>query len=502
VDRQIRHLGIALVVLFALLFLQINYLQVFHASALFNNPHNVRVIIQEYRDRRGEILAGDGRTVLARSIPTNGSLKFLRRYPQGPLYGHVTGFYSLVFGRTRLESTYNDFLSARATELLPSTIEDEILNRPKRGGTVITTIDPQLQRVAFQALSQASPSGGGLAAIDPQTGAVLALVSIPSYDPNPLSSHDPQEIRRAMDALRPNSARTRLLSNATDQLFPPGSTFKLIDTAAALAHGATPQTEFDNPLSLKLPQTTHRLHNFGGEHCAGGAPKISLSEALIVSCDVTFAEIGLQLGAQVLHDQAEAFGFNQHIPFDFPVQPGQFPPADSFADRLPGLAFSAIGQQDVKANPLQMAMVAAAIANGGVEMRPRLVKEILDPQGAIVKSFGAEVLGHPVTPEIAAEITQMMVGVVQRGTRTGAQIPGVQVGGKTGTAETASGKPHAWFVSFAPATNPRIAVAVVVLNGGSLGSEATGGQVAAPVARAVIQAALQGGTGTGTAAGG
>jgi peptidoglycan glycosyltransferase len=443
---------------------------------------------------RGEILARDGRTVMAKSVDTKDKLRFLRRYPDGPLYGHVTGYDSLIFGRVRLEAAYNDFLSARSEDLLPTTIVDEILDRPKRGATVVTTIDPRLQRVARQALATAQGgNGGGVAAIDPQTGEVLALVSIPSFDPNPLSSHDPAQIRATMSALKPNSSHTRLLSNASDQLFPPGSTFKLIDTAAILADGATPQTQFPNPATLKLPQTTHRLHNFGGEHCAGGAPKITLFDALTISCDVTFAEIGLQLGAEKLAAQAEAFGFNQDIPFDFPVASGEFPPPSSFADRLPGLAFSAIGQQDVKANPLQMAMVAGAIGNGGVEMKPHLVREILGPNGATVRSFGPAVYRRPVSPTIAAQITDMMVSVVERGTGTAAQIPGVAVAGKTGTAETAQGSPHAWFVAFAPAQHPRIAVAVVVLNGGSLGSEATGGAVAAPVARAVIQAVLGGG---------
>jgi peptidoglycan glycosyltransferase len=493
-DRQIRRLALAMGILFAILFAQINYLQVFAASELANNPHNSRLIIQEFNVDRGEILARDGRTVLAKSVDTTDKLRFLRRYPDGPLYGHVTGFDSLIFGRVRLEAAYNDFLAARSEDLLPTTIVDEILDRPKRGATVITTIDPQLQQVARQALAGAQGgSGGGVAAIDPQTGEVLALVSIPSFDPNPLSSHDPQQIRSTMEALKPNSAHTRLLSNASDQLFPPGSTFKLIDTAAILADGATPQTEFPNPATLKLPQTTHRLHNFGGEHCAGGIPRITLAEALTISCDVTFAEIGLQLGAEKLAAQAEAFGFNQDIPFDFPVASGQFPPPASFADRLPGQAFSALGQQDVKANPLQMAMVAGAIGNGGVEMKPHLVREILGPNGATLRTFGPEVYRRPISPIIGAQITDMMVSVVERGTGTAAQIPGVAVAGKTGTAETAQGSPHAWFVAFAPAQHPRIAVAVVVLNGGTLGSEATGGAVAAPVARAVIQAALGGG---------
>jgi penicillin-binding protein A len=492
-DRQVKRLGLALIVLFLILFAQVNYIQVFAANRLANNPGNAnRLTIQEYKVDRGTIFADDQQTVLARSVPTTGALKFLRRYPDGPLYSHVTGFYSLVFGRSRLESTYNDFLAARATELLPSTIEDEILNRPKRGADVITTIDPNLQRVAFDALrQQAGQHGGAVAAIDPRTGDVKALVTIPQYDPNPLASHDRTVETRAWRRLLRDPQKP-LLSNATDQLFPPGSTFKLIDTAAALENGLTPQTSFPNPHVLDLPQTTQTLENFGGEHCNGGARTITLQEAMIESCNVTFGELGLQLGAQKLHDQATAFGFNREIPFDIPFSEGQFPEPSTFTDRLPAVALSAIGQQDVKANPLQMALVAGAIANRGIEMEPHLVKEIRDPQGVVIKSFGPQEFGRPISAQTAAEMTAMMVQVVDRGTATAAQIPGIQVAGKTGTAQTATGAPHAWFVAFAPAANPQIAVAVVVLNGGTLSNEATGGRVAAPIARAVIQAALGG----------
>jgi len=494
VDRQIRRLGFALGVLFAILFAQINYIQVFAASELANNPANARLIIQEYQVKRGEILARDQRTVLAKSTPTRGRLKFLRRYPEGSLYGDITGYYSLVFGRSRLEQTYNDFLGARATELLATSLEDEILDRPKRGASLVTTIDPKLQEVAQSALSRAqNGSGGAVVALDPRTGEILALVSIPGFDPNPLSSHDPKAIRAAWKQLLDDPSKP-LLSNASDQLYPPGSTFKLVDTAAALENGLTPNTEFPNPAALKLPQTTHVLHNFGGEHCLGGAPRITLAQALTVSCDVTFAELGLQLGGQKLYDQARAFGFDQDVPFDIPFAEGNFPPPSFFPDRLPALAFSAIGQQDVSANPLQMALVVEAIANGGVEMQPQLVREILDPNGVVVKSIGPRVFSRPISSQTATTMTQMMISVVQEGTGTAAQIPGVQVAGKTGTAETPSGNPHAWFVAFAPADHPQIVVAVVVLNGGTLASEATGGTVAAPIAKAVIEAALgQGG---------
>jgi peptidoglycan glycosyltransferase len=241
---------------------------------------------------------------------------------------------------------------------------------------------------------------------------------------------------------------------------------------------------------LDLPQTDNTLQNFGGDHCLGGASQISLAQALQISCNVAFGEIGLEVGADNLVGQTRRFGFDQEIEFDVPFAEGQIPPASEFEQDLPGVAYSAIGQQSVGANPLSMAMTVGAIGNEGVLMKPRLVREIRDSSGRVVTTFGPQELGRAMSEGNAAQLTAMMESVVQAGTGTAAQIPGVSVAGKTGTAQHPRGDPHAWFVCFAPAGNPRIAVAVVVLNGGSLGSEATGGAVAAPIARAVVQAAL------------
>ena len=364
---------------------------------------------------------------------------------------------------------------------------DEILGRPKRGATVITTIDAKLQQVARRALGSLP---GGVVAMDPRTGEILALVANPSYDPNPLASHDPNAVRQARRALL-RIAGKPLLSRASQELFPPGSTFKLVTASAALENGMKPSTSFPNPPALPLPNSTSVLHNFGGEHCLGGAPRLTLAQALTVSCNVVFGEIGLRLGAAKLVAQAQKYGFDQHVPFELPFAEGSIPPVSEFAGARSFVATSAIGQQDVLANPMQMALVGAAIANGGVEMEPHVVKEIRDADGRLVKEIKPSVFGRPISARTSAELTAMMESVVNAGTGTAAQIPGIQVAGKTGTAETPSGKPHAWFVSFAPAQNPKIVVAVVVLNGGDLGSDATGGAVAAPIARAVIEAALR-----------
>ena len=485
-DRQIRRLGYAFIALFVLLFGAINYIQVYAASDLANNPANLRLLLQEYNVHRGQILARDERTILATSKATKAKLKYLRVYPRASLYAGVTGYYSVVFGRYGLEQSQNEWLAGRASELLPQNLVEEILGRDKRGATVITTIDPKLQRVAARQLGRLP---GGVVALDPATGEILAMVANPSYDPNDLASHDLKQVRAARSRLLKDPDKP-LLSRAAQELFPPGSTFKLVTAAAALENGMKPDTKFPNPPALKLPTTTHELHNFGGEHCLGGAAQLTLAQALEVSCNVVFGEIGLKLGAEKLVDQARRFGFDQKVPLEIPFATGRIPPVRDFLNALPAVAFSAIGQQSVGANPLQMALVGAAIANGGVEMEPRLVKEIRDPSGRVIKSFGPKQWGRPISGATAQQLTQMMIKVVESGTGTAAQIPGVTVAGKTGTAETTSGNPHAWFVCFAPALNPRIVVAVMVLNGGSLGSEATGGHVAAPIARAVVRAAL------------
>ena len=495
-ERQIRRLGVGLLVLFLALFAQINYLQVFAADRIADNPANAfRQLKAEYAVDRGSILAADGKTVLASSRKSTGDLKYQRRYPQGERYAHVTGFYSFVFGRTELEQSENGFLSGDAAELLPQTLTDMVLGRDRRGATVVTTIDPELQAAAEQA-AEAETGDVAIAVVEPATGDVLALVSEPSFDPNLLSAQDGKDVRIAWDELNADPEKP-LLSKANDDLFPPGSTFKLVTAAAALENGFGVESTWPNPPQLDLPQTTETLSNFGGGHCLGGASQITLAQALQISCNVTFAEIGLELGAEALADEARLFGFTAEagedlVPFDIPWVSGVFPDASTFSDPDPRVALSAIGQQDVAANPLQMALVAAAIANDGVLMRPRLVGEIRDPSGRVIEEFGPEEFSQPLSAANADALTQMMVSVVAAGgTGTAAQIPGVTVAGKTGTAQHGEGEPpHAWFTSFAPAEDPQVAVAVIVLDGGSLGSEATGGQIAAPIARAVIEAAL------------
>ena len=446
-DRQIRKLGIALLALFLIAFAQVNYIQVFAADRIAEDPANAqRQLIAEYKIDRGSILAADGTTVLASSRRSPGALRFQRRYPHGELYAHETGFYSFVFGRTELEQSYNDFLTGDAAELLPQTFTDLILGRPKQGATIVTTLVPEIQEAAAAA-AQAEAGDVAIAAIDPATGDVLALVSEPSYDPNLLASQDPKVVRDSWDELNADPEKP-LLSRASDELFPPGSTFKLVTASAALENGFGPESLWPNPNELDLPLTDATIENFGGSTCSGGS-QITLADALRQSCNVVFGAVGLELGADRLVEQARAYGFTAEagedlVPFDIPWSSGVF-----------------------------------------------LVTEARDPSGRVIAEFQPKEFSNPLSPENAAALTQMMVGVVASGTGTAAQIPGVTVAGKTGTAQHGEDEnPHAWFVCFAPAEAPEVAVAVIVLDGGSLGSEATGGQVAAPIARAVVEAAL------------
>lgn len=505
-NRQIRRLGIALVGLFALLFLQVSYVQVVAADRIADDPANAtRQIIAESKIERGTILANDGATVLALSDPVgnNAGRHFVRRYPDGALFAEITGFYSRVYGRSQLERAMNAYLSGDAPELAASTFADLILGRPKQGGPVVTTIDARLQQVACDALGE---QPGGVVAIEPRTGYVLAMCSNPSYDPNALSRGTRDEIRTAWDAYNADPDKP-LVPRASQELFPPGSTFKMITAAAALENGYGPQSVWPNPHELDLPLTDETIQNFGGSWCLGGAKQITLAQAFQVSCNVTFGEVGLALGPEALQAQAQAFGFcptdppdqsdclEPTIPFVVPFETGRFPIPAYFEQNDPLVAISAIGQDNDLANPLQMALVGAAIANDGRLMQPQLVREVRDPQGRVIRATEPQEYGRPISPQAAADLRAMMVSVVDAGTGTAARIPGITVAGKTGTAQHggADVPPHAWFVCFAPAGPddiPRIVVAVIVLDGGDLGSEATGGQVAAPIARQVVQAYL------------
>lgn len=510
-DRQIRRLGIALVALFGVLFGQVAYVQVFAAERIADSPGNAtRQIRAEFEVERGAIIAADRRTVLARSVETgpNQEFRYRREYPEGDLYGHITGYYSRIFGRAGIEQAFNDYLAGTAPELAASNVTDLILGRPKKGASVYTTIRPELQRAAQQALGS---QPGAVAAVDPRTGDVLALHSNPGFDPNLLSSGSDNAMRDAWDQLN-GDPKKPLLSKAFQELFLPGSSFKLVTASAALERGASLETTWENPRVLDLPTTDDDLANYGGDVCAGGAPQVTTLVAFQQSCNVTFGVMGLDLfgertGNFALADQADTYGFcltnppevtgcdEPQIPFSLPFQNGRFPESSYFTNRIPARAYAAVGLDNVLTNPLHLALVASAIANGGEMMAPRIVTSVRDAQGRTVREFDTESVSRPISRGTASTMTQMMLAVTQGGTASSAFSGfGIPVAGKTGTATTGDDTPpNAWFTGFAPAGSgqtPAIAVSVIVLEGGGLGDAATGGQIAAPIARQVMAAYL------------
>jgi peptidoglycan glycosyltransferase len=484
-NRPLRRVAVACLVLFGLLLGQANWVQAVKGKGYRNDPRNQRVLLRTYDRERGAILvgAGSGQTAIARSVATTDNLKYLRIYPGGATYAPVTGFASFVYGYTGVERLENSLLSGEDERLLVRRLSDYVTGRQVEGASVLLTLDSRAQRAAYEGLAG---KVGAVVALDPRTGAVLAMASSPSYNPAQLSSHDGKAIRRNYGRLVEDESDP-LVNRAVERTYPPGSTFKLITTAAALQNGYSPSTRVPSPTVLDLPGTTADLGNFGGERCGNGRTT-TLQDALRISCNTAYGGLGLKLGEEKVRRQAEAFGFDgDTLRVPQRVASSVFPTDLTQAQ----VAQSSIGQYDVRVTPLQMAMVAAGIANGGDVMKPYLVQEVQAPDLSRLSITSPEVLSRAVPVTVARTLTAMMELVVKDGTGTRAQIAGVRVAGKTGTAQHREGAhPHAWFVGFAPADNPIVAVAVLIENGGNAGSEATGGRVAAPIARAVMQAVL------------
>lgn len=483
----LRRVASVVLVMFLALMVSTTYIQVFQADRLNNDSRNVRTIYREYGNFRGPIVvAGEA---VASSTPVDDPFGFQRAYANGPLYAPVTGYFSVVNGTSEIERSENEFLNGEASSLWMERLSALFTGEQPQGASVELTIDPAAQQAAWDALGD---QRGAVAAIEPSTGRVLALVSKPSFDPNALATHDTAAASAAFGEL--SNAEGSPMSNRAirGNTYPPGSTFKLVTSAAAIESGQyTSESVIPAPDEYQYPQSTQTMSNFGGIRCSPTG-EMTLADALRISCNTAFADLSVTLGADAMRDQAAAFGFDDDsltIPMD--VTASHFPNEEEATPD--GLARAGIGQGDVRVTPLQMAMVSAAIANDGVLMEPYTVETVRDPDLDVVQQSEPRRLSTAVSPSTADQLTQMMVGVVQNGSGTSAQIPGVQVAGKTGTAENNPDlAPHAWFTSFAPADDPRVAVAVIVENGGSSGSEATGGAVAAPIARAVMEAVLNG----------
>lgn len=476
-NAPLRKVAISVLVLFTLLILNANYIQVVRSSALRNDPGNTRVLAEEYDRERGSIVV-DGNLV-AQSTTTDDTLTYLRTYPQSELYSTVTGYYSLVYGNTGIERAENDILSGSDARLTFRRIADLLTGRDPSGGNVELTLDPAAQQAAVEGLGDVD---GAVVALDPATGAVLAMASTPTYDPTQLSSHDPQAIRdysASLDAMDPDPR----VNTAVAERHSPGSVFKLITSAAALEDGYTADTVVPAPDTYTAPDTTRPLPNFNGESCSPSGEQ-TLIDALTISCNTAFAQLGVELGEDRVRETAEAFGLDQGG-FDMPLAVAASTVGDIDGDAQ--LANTSIGQQDVQITPLQGAMIAAAIANDGDLMTPYLVDQVQAPDLTVIDQTDPEVMSSPVSAETAEQLQQMMVSVVDNGSGRRAQIEGVTVGGKTGTAQTtADGDDNQWFVGFAgPDGDPQIAVAVFIEGG-----QGTGGDLSAPVAQQVMSAFL------------
>lgn len=481
-NAPLRRLSVVVLLLFLSLLLATSWVQYAGASQVSAGQGNVRQIYREFGRERGPIVVAD--QPIAASTEVGGDYQYLREYPGGPLYAHATGFYSIVFGTTGMEEAANEELAGTADSLFYTRIGQTLTGQAPTGGSVELTLDPAAQQAASDALGD---QRGAVVALEPSTGRVLAMVSTPSYDPAGLASHDLGEVQRTWEALNADEARPLDNRAIAGRTYPPGSVFKIVTAAAALESGDyTPESELPGPAALDLPLTDAVLPNYDDRPC-GPNDTTTLAEAMRISCNSAFGQLGIDLGGDALRQQADRFGYDTEL--DIPLTVTQSTvPADMNA---PQSAQAAVGQFDVRVTPLEVAMTSAAVANDGVMMRPQLVRTVRGPDLQVIEDVQPDVMGTPVEPETAEALTAMMLDVVENGTGTSALIDGVAVAGKTGTAQTGNDEaPHAWFTSFAPADDPQVAVAVVVENGGSLGSETSGGRVAAPIARAVMEAVL------------
>jgi len=484
VNRQIRRLGVVLLISFGAVLVQLSVIQVIRTDEYNEHPSNTRQILRDFSEPRGDITTADG-VVIATSVEVDDRFELLRTYPEGELYAHSAGWFSFSFGAAGIEQTYNDELAGETVTQELRSLGDLLVERDRTGDVRLTLID-SVQRVARDALGERE---GAVVALDPRDGSILAMWSYPSFDPNLLAGHDLDVTADVRDALLDADGAPLRASTYQERYFP-GSTFKVVTGSAGVESGRVTPSEPSFPVTNAYtpPLTTRPIRNFGGSTCGG-----TLYEVMRVSCNTAFAEMGAEtIGPEPMVERAEAFGFNSVPPIDLPAAAPSVFPTDFFQN-TPRLAQASIGQNDVQATPLQMALVAAAIANDGRIMKPHLLDEIRDGEGTVVTRWKPSLWRRATSASTAAIIRIGMLGVVERGTASRLAIDGVEIGGKTGTAELGTSPPssHAWIIAFAGPPGERPVIAVAVLVEGQPGvSEQTGGRVAAPIARAVIEAAL------------
>jgi peptidoglycan glycosyltransferase len=485
VNKPLRRVAVFCGLLVLALLLRVNYVQFVQADQLSNDPHNRRVAINQYAQPRGDIIV-DGKAITGHTETNGSDFKYKRTYVDGPMWAPVTGHASQAFGTTFLEGVEDKFLTGNDDRLFFNRTIDLLTGKDKQGGNVVTTLNAKAQQAAFKGLGDAK---GAVVALDPGTGAILAMASTPSYDPSSIAGNSKTDEKNWVALDKKNDPADPTQNRALRQTYPPGSTFKLVTAAAALESGKFPDINAPtkSPLPYMLPGTTTELRNEGNIPCKNA----SLTNALKYSCNTVFGKLGAEdVGLQGMVDEAEKFGFNKE----------QFVPvradASNFDSKMSKdqVALSSIGQFDTAATPLQMAMVASAIANDGKLMKPYMVDKLVAPNLSTISQTNPSPLSQPLSPENAQKLQSMMETVVNSGTGTNAKIPGVRVGGKTGTAQNGinnKGKPYAWFVSYAMTDQGSpVAVAVVVEDSNADRNDISGGGLAAPIAKKVMEAVL------------
>lgn len=475
-NRQLKRVTIVVLLMFAALFTSTTVIGVVNVDSLNSDPRNVRSLNDSYSAERGPILV-DGQAI-AESKPVADQYKFQRVYPNPELYSAVTGYFSLNQGNTGVEGALNSYLSGTANDQFLDKVNSILTGQDPKGAVVSLTIDPKVQQAAWDALGN---NQGSVVAINPKTGAIIAMVSKPGFDPNLLASHNTNSVIAAYKTLLANPTDPLINRAIAGDLYYPGSVFKLITTSAAIDSGKyTADSTFPNPLTLQLTGTNTTINNAEGENCGGGAT-VSIATALRLSCNIPMAQLGAALGGAEIAKYAQAYGYGQKLSIPMRVTPSIYKIGDA-----PQVQLSAFGQFEDRVTPLQVAMTSAAIANGGVLMQPTLIKSINAPDLKVIQPFQQKVFSQPISAATSKTLTQLMIADVTNGAASNARISGVDVAGKTGTAQNGNGKPFTlWFTGFAPANDPQVAVAVVTENGTSFGN-----QVAAPIAKKVIEAVL------------
>lgn len=490
-NTPLRRVGFAMMVMILLLLGNATWVQVINADEWRKNPNNRRVLLDEYGRKRGLIMAADG-MVIADVKETTDRLRYLRTYAAPQAYAPVTGCLSVSYGTAGIERAENDLLNGSDDRLFTRRVSALITGRDPVGGNVQLTLVPKVQQVAYEQLA-AKGFRGSVVAMKPDTGEILAMVSTPSYDPNLLASHDSAQQQSAWKQLVAEGNGNPLINRAIQGIYPPGSTYKVVVAAAALANGATKESQYTAAGSIPLPGTNNfPFPNYNGQPCGGGQTA-SMELALAKSCNTAFGEMAAKVGKAKLQEQSDKFGFNDDdLKVPMAVENSTMGPVPD----EPALYQSGIGQRDVRVTPLQNAMIAATIANGGKRMQPYLVSKILGPDLKAIDDTEPDEINTAMSSANAAALRDMMI---QSEANTGGEgrLANVQVASKTGTAEVGGTRdqtepPHAWYIAFAPAQKPEIAIAVIVENGGDRGLGATGGKVAAPIGRAVMNAYLAG----------